>query len=198
MVKSYAVPHLLNRFVYGFFRSSKAARSCRYATLLRSIGVGSPAPVGWCEERMGPLFTCSYYVCRRSELPWSYVSVIKGEIYEARLMPLMEELGRVAGRMNRRGIFHKDFSRGNILLGFNAEGDPEIEIIDLNRIRFHEVSMEQGCGNFHQLPATPAMHRAIARGYARERGFDEDSCYHMLRSARRAKGDFGLDLEEAD
>lgn len=47
IVKSYQVPHLINRIAYNSFRASKARRSYRYAEMLRQIGVGTPKPVGF-------------------------------------------------------------------------------------------------------------------------------------------------------
>lgn len=198
IVKSFAVPHLLNRIIYGLFRRSKAERSCLYAELLRSAGVGSPAPVGWCERRHGLLFTESYYASLRSELPWSYITLMRGEVTEAEADILLEAVGRTAARMHKLGIIHRDFSRGNILLGFNAEGEAEVEIIDLNRIRFRSVTLEQGCANFERLPATPAMTRAMARGYAAERGADTRECYRLMRAARRLQSGFSEEINEED
>ena len=43
IVKSYQLPHLLNRIIYNFFRASKAKRSYSYALMLRKLGIGSPA-----------------------------------------------------------------------------------------------------------------------------------------------------------
>ena len=57
VVKSFQIPHLLNRIIYNFFRESKARRSFRYAAMLRQFNIGSPAPIGfcsvssWCSER---------------------------------------------------------------------------------------------------------------------------------------------------
>lgn len=47
IVKSYQLPHLINRIVYNSFRASKARRSYQYAQMLRKAGIGSPAPVGF-------------------------------------------------------------------------------------------------------------------------------------------------------
>ena len=45
IVKSFAVPNLVNRLVYGVFRKSKAQRSYEYAEKLNSLGIKSPAPI---------------------------------------------------------------------------------------------------------------------------------------------------------
>ena len=46
VVKSFHRPNLINRFVYGIFRPSKAKRSYVHAGMFLEIGVGTPRPVG--------------------------------------------------------------------------------------------------------------------------------------------------------
>ena len=47
VVKSFHRPNLVNRFVYGVFRPSKAKRSYDHARMYQEIGVGTPAPGGY-------------------------------------------------------------------------------------------------------------------------------------------------------
>ena len=61
IVKSYQLPHLLNRIIYNFFRASKAKRSYSYALMLRKLGIGSPAPVGYYSTGSWLLFGRSYF-----------------------------------------------------------------------------------------------------------------------------------------
>ena len=49
-VKSFKIPHWLNRFVYAYFRPSKAKRSFTYANLLLAKGIGTPCPIGHADE----------------------------------------------------------------------------------------------------------------------------------------------------
>jgi hypothetical protein len=44
-------------------------------------------------------------------------------------------IGRFTAALRQRGVWHRDYSRGNIL--FNEDGS-HIEIIDLNRIRWRK------------------------------------------------------------
>lgn len=176
VVKSFCVPNVVNRVAYGLLRASKAERSCRYAALLRSKGVGSPAPVGWCSVRHGFLFTHSFYASLCSDLPYTYIDIIKGNVTAEDAVDFLREVGRVAGRLHNEGIIHKDFSRGNILLGRDAEGRVQVELVDLNRLRFHKISMEEGLKNFERLPASAEMRKHLAEGYAAERGYEVEAC----------------------
>lgn len=177
VVKSFRVPNLINRIAYGVFRSSKAQRSFEYAEMLRREGIGSPAPVAYYTERNGLLFTHSYYVCLKSECPYSYVNLMRGDF------PGQEEILRAIARttaaLHEKGYLHKDYSRGNILFRRTDKG-VEVEIIDLNRIRFRTVDMEEGCRNFERLPGTPEMFAILADEYAKARGFDANECLKLI------------------
>ncbi len=178
VVKSFRKPNLINRIAYGLFRPSKAERSCRYASMLRERGFGSPAPVGWYSERglFGLLFGHSYYASQRSMLPYTYIDIIKGRIPQAEQPDYLRAIGHLAGRLHNEGIIHRDFSRGNLLLGRDGNGNIQVEMVDLNRLRFHPISMAEGLKNFERLPATPEMRQYLAEGYAIERDFDIDEC----------------------
>ena len=176
VVKEFCLPHIVNRIVYGTFRKSKAQRSCEYAVRLRRLGIGSPAPIGWCTTRSGLLLSRSYYASLRSSLPHTYISVLRGDVPPALREAYLRAVGQTAGRLHNAGIIHRDFSRGNILLGTNADGSVAIELVDLNRLRFHTISMEEGVRNFSRLPMTAAMKCLIAEAYAEERRFPLDDC----------------------
>lgn len=178
VVKSFRKPNFINRIAYGLFRPSKAERSCRYASMLRQKGIGSPAPVGWYSERgwLGLFFGHSYYASQRSELPYTYIDIIKGRIPQTEMPDYLRAVGRLAGRMHNEGIIHRDFSRGNLLLGRDNNDHVRVEVVDLNRLRFHPISLAEGVKNFERLPATPEMRRYLAEGYAIERDFDIDEC----------------------
>lgn len=173
VVKAFCRPNLINRIVYGFLRSSKAERSCRYAERLRALGIGSPAPVGFVTIRHGLLFADSYYASLQSELPYTYIDLIKGHVPQTEAAMFLLEIGRTAGRLHEAGIIHRDFSRGNLLLGM-VEGEPRVELVDLNRLRFHAINLSEGVKGFSRLPATEEMKRLMAEGYAEIRNFSLD------------------------
>ena len=49
VVKSFRIPHLINRIVYSFFRKSKAERSYINTKKLESLNIGTPPPVAYIE-----------------------------------------------------------------------------------------------------------------------------------------------------
>ncbi len=187
VVKSFAHPSIVNRVVYGTLRGSKAKRSFLYAKAFQSIGVGTPQPVAWLDQRNGLLLDKSYYVSLLSTCTLCYDAVF------ARNFPYTENLCRTLGKqsalLHNNGYLHKDYGRGNILYEPLHDNQVKIEIVDLNRMYRGPVNLKMGCKNFERLPATPEMHHWMAEEYAKIRGFDMDECYNLITHYRcQAKG----------
>ena len=180
IVKSYQLPHLLNRIIYNFFRASKAKRSYSYALMLRKLGIGSPAPVGYYSTGSWLLFGRSYFVCLKSDCPYTYRD------FEKTVFPNQEQILRAIARttamLHENGLLHNDYSAGNILFR-TLDEKVEVEIIDLNRMRFGNVGIEAGCKNFERLPGTHEMFAILAEEYAKARGFDVQTCLELIEQA---------------
>lgn len=177
VVKSYQMPHLINRIVYNFFRASKACRSYRYAEMLRTIGVGSPTPIGYYSVSTWFLFGKSYFVSLKSDCPYTYRDFSLRTFF--RQDEILRNIARVTAVLHDHGFLHKDYSAGNILFDDTSD-DIRIEIVDLNRMRFGKVSMEEGCKNFERLPGTNEMFEVIADEYASQRGFSPEECLNII------------------
>jgi hypothetical protein len=66
-------------------------------------------------------------------------------------------------------------------LGRGTDGQVLVELIDLNRLRFHQVDLDEGCKNFaERLPANDRQRRIMAEVYARIRHFDADECFRLM------------------
>ena len=184
VVKQFAIPHPLNRLVYGWLRKSKAQRSYEYAILLISKGIGTPCPVAWQTERNLLLMGRSYFVSEQSSCPYTYADILSGSIPAADEERYLRLIAQMVARLHDQGMVHQDLSRGNILFG---DGD-RVELIDLNRIRFRKVGMEEGCRNFaERLPATPQQRRLMAEAYAQTRDFDVDQCLMLMNQYNKEK-----------
>ena len=185
VVKSFQTPNWVNRIVYGLFRSSKAERSYRYADMLLKSGIGLPRPVGYYTERYLLFFTRSYYVSLKSLCPYTYYDLVKRDFPNRD--EILRAIARTTARMHECGYLHKDYSRGNILFRESDKG-VEIEIIDLNRIRFRKIGLEEGCKNFERLPGTDDMLAVLADEYAKARGFDADECLKQIKRYHAGNG----------
>ncbi len=184
VVKAFHRPNIVNRFVYGALRPSKAKRSYDHALLFLHIGVGTPRPVGYLDLRRGLLFDRSYYVTLASACPYRYEDLFRRRFSYGD--EVLRAVGRVTATLHNHGYAHLDYGRANILFRESA-GSVELDIVDLNRLHVGALDMRAGCENLERLPATPAMHRVIADEYARARGFDPDECYRLMVAFRRTQ-----------
>lgn len=170
-IKSFATPNLFNRFVYGTFRKGKAQRSYEYAVWLRSHGIGSPEPVAWQQERTLFLFGGSFYVSRPSACPFTVADLLETEgsprRYSGDDTPVLQAIACTAARLHDLGCIHADFSRGNILFSApDATGKVETELVDLNRLRFRPISLEEGLANLRErLPFSPRQWEILCETY---------------------------------
>ncbi len=178
IVKAYCLPHLFNRFVYRLFRATKAERSYEYGRRLVQMGIGTPKPVGYVNTGSWFLLGKCYSVSEESLCPYTYRHFAHQKFENTD--DILRAIARTTAKLHEADWIHKDYSAGNILFRTLADGKVEIEIIDLNRMRFHSVDMEEGCKNFERLPATDAMYRTLADEYAQMRGFDADECYRLI------------------
>ena len=182
VVKSFAIPNLVNRFVYGVFRKSKAQRSYEYAEKLNSLGIKSPMSIAFYTERCGFLFSHSYYVSKKSNCRYTFYDVIDNPALENRDLYLCC-VGRMTAKMHAAGIYPLDYSGGNILLDV-VDGEPQFELVDLNRMAFGKIDMDKGCRGFERLNVEPIALKIMAQEYAKERGFDEAKCVELVQKYR--------------
>lgn len=165
-IKSFKHPHIINKFVYAFFRKSKAERSFLYASHLQELGVGTPEPIACIlyKDRFG--LTKSYYICRQLD----HVMTIRG----IKELPLGEQdfvYSRFADftyDFHRKGVYFVDHSPGNTLIGIDKEGQPHFWLVDLNRTKFGSsaVPYEKGLKNLSMLELPEDKLRVIAEEYA--------------------------------
>jgi tRNA A-37 threonylcarbamoyl transferase component Bud32 len=190
VVKAFHRPHLINRFVYGVLRPSKAKRSHEMARRLTEQGIGTPEPIGYCNVRgwLGITFHRSYYVSQRSVCTHRYEDLFTHDFPYAE--EVLRAIGRLTAQLHELQWMHKDYGRANILFERLDDGTIRLELVDLNRMVAcrKPVGMVDGCRNFERLPATPQMHRWMAEAYAEARGFDSDTCFRMMQQFRATQG----------
>lgn len=176
-VKSFKTPNIVNRFVYGNFRKSKASRSFNYANLLIKNGINTPAPVAYIEERGLIEFKRSYYISIHEEFDGMMREFKWGKL-EGR-EDLLKQFARFTASMHDKGILHLDYSPGNIL--YKKQGnDYSFSLVDLNRMSFGKVSEQVGCFNLRRLWGNEQMISYIATEYAEARGFDKQKCIDLV------------------
>lgn len=188
VVKAFRRPNVVNQFVYGLLRPSKAKRSYQNALRLLALGIGTPMPVGYYNVRSltGLRFERSYYVSLRSACTHRYEELFTHNFGYAE--DVLRAIGRLTARLHENGLAHKDYGRANILFEQGADGQIRLELVDLNRMAVGPLDVQTGCKNFERLPATPQMHRWLAEAYAEARGFDVDECFRLMQAYRATQG----------
>ena len=131
VVKQFQTPNILRGIWYGWFGTSKARRS--YENALR-LGALTPAPIAYREVKYLGILRESWYACRLSDCPYTFIDLIKQPDFPHRTQILLA-IGRFTAQLRAMGVWHRDYSQGNIL--FNEDGS-HIEVIDLNRIRWRK------------------------------------------------------------
>jgi hypothetical protein len=78
-------------------------------------------------------------------------------------------------RLHKAGVWHKDFSGGNILYTFDAEKGYTFYYVDLNRMQFGVKSRRKLMSMFRDMNHSEAETQRIARYYAQETGQDPET-----------------------
>lgn len=180
-VKRFHTPRFFNRIGYTFFRTSKAQRAYENAIELLQHGIATPEPIGFilCGK---DLLRESYLITKRSALTRNFYEFGDG-IIEGK-EDILRSFARYTAFAHEAGIYHLDYSPGNILFD-KINGEWHFEMIDINRMETHTlVSMAKGCANFARLWGKADLHLLIAEEYASARGFDADACKQIALRAR--------------
>ena len=182
--KRYCVTHAVNRVVYSLgIRKPKGLRAFIYPTRLLERGISTPEPIAYIEQRRCGLLGLSYFISVQS--PLRHMLYEFGDASEGTYEEMAEALGRFTAMMHEREVLHLDYSPGNILWDKDDEGY-HFTVVDINRMRFGKVNMEDGCAALCRLWGPKRFIELIARSYAKARGFDEDEAVALTMQARAA------------
>lgn len=182
IVKSFQVPHLINRIAYSFFRPSKAKRSYEYSLRLQEKGIQAAEPVAYIEEKRFGLFSTSYYV----SLFCDYPGLMRELAYHplAEVKELVTHFARFTAHLHQKEVLHLDYSSGNILYK-KVDEEYHFCLVDINRMKFEAVSMDTACFNFRRLWGSDETLIYFATTYAQARGFDESECVKLTMKYRQ-------------
>jgi tRNA A-37 threonylcarbamoyl transferase component Bud32 len=176
-VKQYKVPHFPNRVVYTFFRPPKAERAYRYALKLLSLGIKTPEPIAYILTKKNGLLHVSYYVSEQVAYGHTMYELGRGGISGRE--PILKAFAEYTAGLHESGIYHRDYSPGNILFQYE-NGETRFCLIDINRMRFGRVSVKKGCANFARLWGQEPMFRLLAQHYAAARRADPEKCIRWI------------------
>ena len=162
VVKSFKIPHIINKFVYTFFKSSKAKKSYDFALKIDKF---TPKPIGYIEFYESFLINDSYFISEKFDYDFTIREPLldinfpnKNEIFKA--------FAQFTFDLHENEIYHLDYSPGNILI--KKENDKFIfKIVDINRMKFLNMDLEKRAKNFSKLWAKDEDLEFIAKEYAK-------------------------------
>ena len=179
--KQFATPSLWRGIIYGLFTPSKAERSYNYALQLKGL---TPQPIAYREIKYCGVLRESWYVCQQSECKYTFNDLIHNKSFPHREQ-ILQSIGRFTAELYQRGVFHQDYSGGNIL--FNEDGS-KVEVIDLNRIKFYKtMPMKKGLQLFERLNIDKEALTILGTSFAHALGWDSEFVTNYIVSHRWKK-----------
>lgn len=169
VVKSFKIPHFLNRIVYTYFRKSKAYKSYHNALRLEELEISTPKPIALIEFYESGLLGESFFIAEF----FDYDFTIRTPLLEALedREAIFIAFAAYTYDLHQKGVWHLDYSPGNILIK-RVKSGYQFSIVDINRMEFREITPLQGCENFNKLWASDEELEIMGREYAKLCGFN--------------------------
>ena len=164
-VKSFRVPNLINQIAYRFFRKSKAQRSFEYANKLMNLGIGTPQPIAYYEYKTPFFFKKSYYISAQQDVDLTYRELTKDANYPDH-ENILRAFTRFTYNLHENKVNFLDHSPGNTLIKKIGESY-EFYLVDLNRMNFETLSLEERIKNFAKLSTSKDMIAVMSDEYAK-------------------------------
>lgn len=179
VVKSFKIPHFINKIAYTFLRDSKAERS--YSNSLKILEF-VPKPIGYAEFKKYGLIYDSYFLCEKYEYDFTIREPLRQVDFPNKTI-IFQQFAHFAYALHNKGVEHLDFSPGNILIKEISPNVYEFKIIDVNRMTFQIFTKEERIQNFSKLWADDEDLIIIAKAYAPLIGMDESRAIKIAREA---------------
>ena len=181
VVKSFKKPHLLNQIVYRFWRDSKAKRSFENSMHLRRIGINTPEPIGYIEFPTRFRFLESFYISKLFDFDFEIRAVFRDKKFEDR-ESILKRFIEFTYRLHKQGVYHIDYSPGNILIKKVGSGYI-FSIIDVNRMKFLKFDDELRMKSISKLTKDASDNAFMAKYYAQISQIDEETLIKNLKSS---------------
>lgn len=171
VVKSFKTPNIIRRVIYTFFRDSKAKKSYEYSLKIAEF---TPKPIAYIEFYKHALLDESYFISEKFDYDFTIREPLLDAQFEKR-EEVFQAFARFTYLLHQNGILHQDYSPGNILI--KKEADSFIlKIVDINRMEFRELNLDERLKNFSKLWAKDDEIKIMATEYARISNEDLNYC----------------------
>ncbi|MFB9107646.1 lipopolysaccharide kinase InaA family protein [Flavobacterium gyeonganense] len=179
-IKFFQKPGLFKSIIYSFFRTTKAKRSFDYANYLINNHILTPFPIAYIENRNSlGLLKDSYYVSQQIDYDFTIRELIHDPLFPERNV-ILEQFAEFTFKMHEAKVNFLDHSPGNTLVVKKSSGQYEFYLIDLNRMNFKNLSIEERMDNFKKMWLSKTMVKAIAKTYAKLSSEPEDKLHAIL------------------
>ncbi|MDD2790481.1 MAG: lipopolysaccharide kinase InaA family protein [Sulfurimonas sp.] len=170
VVKSFKVPHIVNRVAYTHFREGKAKKSYLNAMKLQELGVNTPEAIGIIEFFENGLLAESYFISVMEKNDFTIREVFHHTV--STYADILKDFAKFTYEIHQKGVWHVDYSLGNILVTVEDEGF-KFSLVDINRMEFRTISPYEGLTNFNKFWAKDDNDLVIlATEYANLAGID--------------------------
>lgn len=164
-IKAFKVPNFINKIVYRFFRKSKAERSFLYANKLLELGINTPQPEAYVTYQSALFFGRSYYISTHLNYDFTIRKLIDDPEFE-NYETIVREFTKFTFKLHEKGVKFLDHSPGNTLIKKELESY-KFYLVDLNRMKFKEMSFEERMQNFARLSSKDVMLDIMSNEYSK-------------------------------
>jgi serine/threonine protein kinase len=178
VIKSFKIPHAINKVAYTFFRDSKAKKS--YDNSLKIAGF-APRAIGYIEFTKFGLLHESYFLCEKFEYDFTIREPLIQKDFKDK-DTLFKAFALFTYELHEKGIEHLDYSPGNILIK-KVGNAYKFKIIDVNRMKFKSLSRSERLENFSKLWANDEDLAMITKAYAALIRMDKDEAFSIAYKA---------------
>jgi len=178
VVKSFKIPHAINRVAYTFFRDGKAKKSFNNAMKLQTLGVNTPEPIGIIEFFSFGLLERSYFISLYEPYDFTIREVFHHKVDDVE--NILKQFAKFTYFLHQKGVWHVDYSLGNILIS-KKDDKYDFNLVDINRMEFKTIPPQEGLKNFNKFWAKfDEDLPIIAKEYAKLADFDENEAVKII------------------
>lgn len=182
VVKRFRRITLANRFIYRFFRKSKAHRAFINAEELLKRGVSTPAPVAYIDENGRYLLGNSFFISEY--IDYNNFGVNKSKLTDREFIIAFANF---LYSLHQQGVFHNDLNIGNVMYKQKADGDYDFCLVDNNRMQFRKATYRRIKKNFNRLFLSFESYSILVHEYALVAGFEPYAFMENLLWFRKTK-----------
>ncbi len=188
VVKSFKIPHFINKVAYTFFREGKAKKSYNNAIKLQQLNVNTPEPIGIIEFFQTGLLSQSFFIARYEPYDFTIREVFHHKVDDVE--EILKQFAKFTYEIHQKGVWHVDYSLGNILISKQDDGKYKFSLVDINRMEFKEITPQEGLKNFNKFWAKfDEDLPLIAKEYAKLADFDENEAVNIVLNEAKALED---------